>query len=249
MIETKYFNNLGTFFTEEMQLELLQKTICVFGCGGFGSWVVEFLSRLGVKKIICFDDDIFEEEDICQKNFISYENIGMKKINVALQNCKKINPNITYEFYDFNYDTRYSNLILDSDLIIDVSDMDLQIKLDLINIFQHKKEMYYITGFLSEHSFIASIFNLVDINDQKDYIHYSTIMDSRYKELENKVTTTKEPALSGPSYLAALGGSFLISGMINIFFNREQLMKQGKYNFLLNSMLLMPVYNRSMFND
>ena len=56
--------NLGKNFNLQDQKILNNQIVTVIGCGGNGGYIIEFLARLGVKKLILFDGDNFELSNI-----------------------------------------------------------------------------------------------------------------------------------------------------------------------------------------
>ena len=250
MTEIKYQCNIGPSFSEENQKELLQKTICVFGAGGIGSWVLNYLARIGVKKIICFDNDSFTEEDIGQKCFSNYEVIGQKKVDIILAELKKISPDIIYEFYPFDYEPQYQDKILDADMILNAADMKLETILSLLDTFKNKDYFPYITGFLAEHSIFVINFDLA--TDKDYFIEFNTKLVKRYENYaiqRKKFGTAVE--FHETAYHCGLIGAFFISNMIYTFFpkDNQRPVPLGQYNYMQDCINLFPNYCKEMFDD
>ena len=53
-MKERYKNNVGTLISEENQEQLLKMDFAVLGCGGQGGYIIDFLCRLGVHKIVIF---------------------------------------------------------------------------------------------------------------------------------------------------------------------------------------------------
>jgi molybdopterin/thiamine biosynthesis adenylyltransferase len=85
-------------FGEAGQTALSNTTVAVVGVGGLGSIVVESLARLGIKEIICVDNDILELSNISRilgSQFIDAKK-GVHKVRVLERHVKAINPNVKY---------------------------------------------------------------------------------------------------------------------------------------------------------
>ena len=96
MIE-RYKYNLGEHFTEYLQDLLLDTTVAVIGVGGCGGFVVEHLARMGVKKIIIFDGDRFEESNLNRQRFCDVWTVGYNKAIITKNELLDINPYVEVE--------------------------------------------------------------------------------------------------------------------------------------------------------
>ncbi|MBM3238266.1 ThiF family adenylyltransferase [Candidatus Poribacteria bacterium] len=117
------------------QQELAKSIIGVVGAGGLGSVVVELLTRLGVGKIICADDDIIEVSNLSRVIGSTPKDVELKRRKVELleRHAQRINPNVEFKavpesilnpsaligFKDADYiigctDTQSSRMILNS---------------------------------------------------------------------------------------------------------------------------------------
>ena len=95
----RYEKNYGELIAPEDQKILLTKTVAVLGAGGNGGFVLEYLARLGVKKIIIFDGDSFDISNLNRQIYCNETTLGKNKAEVAFNNLHKINPNIEIESF------------------------------------------------------------------------------------------------------------------------------------------------------
>ena len=72
--------------------------VAVVGAGGIGSIIVEIFARLGVKEIICVDDDVIEISNISRVlgTYIQDAESHIEKVKVLQRHVKAINPKIIY---------------------------------------------------------------------------------------------------------------------------------------------------------
>lgn len=94
MIENRYIKNLGETFTEQDQNKLLNTIVAVIGAGGNGGYIIEFLIRLGIKKLIIYDGDNFSETNLNRQIYCCKESINNNKACYAKQKCEEINPTV-----------------------------------------------------------------------------------------------------------------------------------------------------------
>ena len=95
----RYIKNLGPVFTESLQDILLNQTIAVIGCGGQGGYIIEFLSRLGVKKILLWDGDNYDRTNLNRQIGCLENNIGENKAIAMEKRIKMINSSIQIESF------------------------------------------------------------------------------------------------------------------------------------------------------
>ena len=98
-MDEKYKNNVGKYFTEKDQSNFLEKRFAVLGCGGQGGNVALFLTRLGVKSIVLFDGDCFEESNINRQVGADLKHLGQNKAKVIKELCEEISTTVQVEAY------------------------------------------------------------------------------------------------------------------------------------------------------
>ena len=102
-MEARYQKNIDEIFSEDLQNILLTKKIAVIGCGGQGGYVLEYLARLGVKKVTFWDGDIFEESNLNRQLGCTIQTIGEKKAIVMKKRLQNINPCLDIVCYDWYF--------------------------------------------------------------------------------------------------------------------------------------------------
>ncbi len=88
--EGRYDRN-KTSISEDEQLILAQKRVCVIGCGGLGGGVIEGLTRLGIGHLTVVDCDVFDATNLNRQVLSNEKNIGLPKADEAKKQMREIN--------------------------------------------------------------------------------------------------------------------------------------------------------------
>ncbi|MCL2158299.1 MAG: ThiF family adenylyltransferase [Oscillospiraceae bacterium] len=83
--------NIGPISKEE-QTKLNQSRVFIAGCGGIGGHLIECMNRMGVKHIVCADNDHFEESNLNRQILADLDSIGHSKARCAALRAAKIYP-------------------------------------------------------------------------------------------------------------------------------------------------------------
>lgn len=112
---------------------LADSNICVFGVGGVGGFVCEFLVRCGIKNLTIVDFDKIEYSNFNRQIIGIDSNVGVSKVNALLERLLQINNDIKISAID----TKLTNENLHEfnlksfDYVIDCID-DIKAKFSLI---------------------------------------------------------------------------------------------------------------------
>lgn len=114
--------NLDTV-TEEELLLLKKKTVAIVGAGGLGGYVIEFLTRFGIGKLIIVDYDKFDESNLNRQLTSKETNLGLSKVIEARNRISEINSGVDVQVIEDKF-TYESGLIWfeETDIIIDCLD-------------------------------------------------------------------------------------------------------------------------------
>ncbi|WP_020590155.1 HesA/MoeB/ThiF family protein [Desulfobacter curvatus] len=104
--------------TPEQQEKLRKSTACVFGMGGIGSPAFEVLVRAGIGKFKIIDNDVYDASNMNRQIFANIDTIGKKKVLVAKEFAKKINPEIKIECYERIEEENINKIISEADVIL-----------------------------------------------------------------------------------------------------------------------------------
>ncbi len=125
--------------------KIVKTRIIIFGVGGVGSAVAQFLVRSGVSYLDIVDFDRIDVTNINRQLVAFQSNIGMMKVDEMKRQLLDINPNLSIETFPFKLDgdtiskINFSNY----DIIIDCID-DLKAKKLLIKS-AHEHKIYILS--------------------------------------------------------------------------------------------------------
>lgn len=101
--------------------KLQNSSVCVFGCGGVGSYVVEALARSGVGRITIVDNDVVDRSNINRQLIALSSTVGMPKAQAAAERVADINPDCVVTPVELFFDSEHT-IPLDFDYIADAID-------------------------------------------------------------------------------------------------------------------------------
>lgn len=103
---------------------IYQSTVMIVGLGGVGSFACEAIARLGFKRLILIDPDVYEISNINRQLGALTSSIGHNKVDVMRQRVLSINPQAEVIALAKRYDaTTFSSLKATSiDYVIDAID-------------------------------------------------------------------------------------------------------------------------------
>lgn len=128
----EWLNRTEMVLGKENIKKLFQSTVCIFGIGGVGSFVVEGLARSGIGSFILVDGDIIDVTNINRQIHATLNTIGKNKVDVMKERILSINSDAKVkeikEFVHKNIEELFDN---NSDYIIDAID-DIPAKIEII---------------------------------------------------------------------------------------------------------------------
>ena len=96
------------------------KTVQIWGCGGLGSWVAEFIARAGAKRLILCDPGTVTGGLLVRQDFTE-DNIGEAKAEALRHRVATIRDDIAVEAHTSAIPDDMVTLLRDTDLIIDAT--------------------------------------------------------------------------------------------------------------------------------
>jgi len=93
------YRNIG-ILTEDQQERLRTAKAVVFGMGGLGGTGFEILVRCGIGRFSIVDKDVFDATNMNRQIFAFGHTIGRRKIDVAEEWARAINPALEIEKFD-----------------------------------------------------------------------------------------------------------------------------------------------------
>jgi len=127
--------------------ELKTKSVFVVGCGGLGSFVLTYLSRLGLKKLIIVDFDKVELHNLDRQILFDIKDINKEKTEITKQKTSQFTKTTAFSTKIENIDKNKEMLkeFKEADIILDCLDAYCS-KQFLFNLcLQHNKTLVYAT--------------------------------------------------------------------------------------------------------
>lgn len=125
------FDRLELLIGKENIEKISKINVLIVGIGGVGGTALEALVRSGVKNITIIDKDVFSESNLNRQILSTRDSIGLYKVDVGIDRCKSINPNVNITGLKINLDEKNVNELEYFDYIIDACD-DINAKLALM---------------------------------------------------------------------------------------------------------------------
>lgn len=228
-----YSKNIGKIFSKQDQENMLNSTIGVIGVGGVGGYVAEFLCRIGCKKLIIFDGDVFNISNLNRQLFSTASNIGENKAVEAKKRLLSINPNQKIEIFDQDVENNdfcieklsECNLIFSCGIPYEKNPISIK---QLFYILIFTKGIPIINGGITVEGIACASFI-----SGKDLKYFNYIFDNY---ITNATQNLKEPSsVSSLSYLVALAASLEVNLGVKFICNKELIKdKTIKYNCIYN---------------
>lgn len=150
-------------------IEILNNSeVTVFGLGGVGSYALETLVRAGIGKINIVDNDVIDNTNINRQLYALSSTIGKKKVDIAYDRCKDINPEIEINKYDLfiEKEDEIESIIKDSDYVLDCIDT-VSAKISIVKI-ANKLNISMIASMSAGNKLEPSILKVMDIFDTQN---------------------------------------------------------------------------------
>ena len=125
------FDRLELLIGKENIEKISKINVLIVGIGGVGGTALEALVRSGVKNITIIDKDVFSESNLNRQILSTRDSIGLYKVDVWINRCKSIIPDVNITGLKINLDEKNVNELEYFDYIIDACD-DINAKLALM---------------------------------------------------------------------------------------------------------------------
>lgn len=114
-------------FLPEMDMEgqqrLIDSRVLIIGLGGLGSPVLQYLAASGIGELVLVDHDVVELSNVQRQICHGTEDVGKTKVQSAIEEVLRINPNILVEGFEHKADDDFLQQHLNNiDLVVDCSD-------------------------------------------------------------------------------------------------------------------------------
>jgi adenylyltransferase/sulfurtransferase len=110
-------------FGEKAQEKLINSKVCVVGLGGLGSPITTQLAAMGVGYLRIVDYDTVDISNLHRQHLYSSERVGEKKVVVATERLRALNPYVTIEpVHDRITEENANRIVEEMDLVVDALD-------------------------------------------------------------------------------------------------------------------------------
>ena len=117
------FLRLSRLIGEENVTALKARSVTVAGIGAVGGHALEAMARCGIGRIRIIDSDAVSESNINRQIIALHSTIGRKKVEVAAERAKDINPGCIVVPLDvYISEENASSLLDDTDILLDCID-------------------------------------------------------------------------------------------------------------------------------
>lgn len=210
-MKERYKNNIGTLISEKNQEQLLKMDFAVLGCGGQGGYIIDFLCRLGVHKIVIFDGDTFEESNLNRQLGATESTIGKNKALVMQKYISNINADVEVVAIDhyFGQSKDDLDLVLMCNFVFDEMDYSAQAMNARMYLRTILESNIPITAGYNE--LFGSCISILTINDLDifDIITQQILQKNTNQFINNTIAQ--------PAYTCAATASLEVFSMIKLF--------------------------------
>ena len=190
-------------FEEEGQEKLLKTKCLIVGVGGLGCPVALYACAAGFGHIEIYDQDVVEISNLNRQIAHKNNDVGNNKAENLVQECLKINPNISISFKKKNFEETED--VSNFDLIFDCSD-NPETKY-VLNYLAHKSRKLLISGSAVQMEGQLAIWKS-GLN--RDHPCYECVFPRTYEKAP--ITNCREAGIIGP--VTGLIGSMQVNEAI-----------------------------------
>lgn len=217
------FSRTNRVIGEEKLNKIISSHIAVLGLGGVGGYVVEMLTRLGVKKLTIVDFDKVDVSNLNRQIIATNNNINCYKTSEFVSRIKSINPNC--EVVEKNQKISAENIgeLLNEkyDYVIDAID-DISAKVGVAKYCQ-ENNIKLVSSMGTGNRYKMPQFEVADISKTS----YDKLAKKLRKMLKDNgveklnVVYTKEPAEQTESLGSVVYYPLMCAGVIVSFVTNE----------------------------
>ena len=186
------------------QDNLKNATVLVGGVGGLGGFSSMYLALAGVGNIIIVDNDVIEESNLNRQVLYRKEDIGKKKVYVAKERLKDLNPDVEITAIDKRIDENFE-ILQKIDIVVDGLD-NYESRIALERAALQKLSPY--------------VFGAVE-----GYMGMVTFIDNTTKKLEDFIQNFEFESVQVLATTAAFTASIQVMEVLKYFSNKGDLLR------------------------
>ena len=221
ILPARYQRNRNMLSCQD-QLNLFSSHVVVVGSGGLGGHVIEGLARLGVGCLTVIDPDRFEEHNLNRQSLSNLDNLGHKKVEVAVAWVGKVNPavRVVPRFEAFSRNNGIE-LLSDAQVVVDALD-SIEVRLELSEICR-KLALPLVHGAIG--SWYGQVITQMPDGNSTDTLYARNCSQAG---LENE--------LGNPSFTPAVVAAIEVAETCKLLLGRGNLLRQRLLNIDLLDM-------------
>jgi len=105
---------------EDGQQALKEATVMIAGIGGLGGTAALYLAAAGIGKLILAHEGVIAPPDLNRQILMDSEHLGMERMSTAIQQLKRLNPNVEIEGYNTKINLETARpWVENADIVID----------------------------------------------------------------------------------------------------------------------------------
>jgi len=205
--------NIGAISANE-QRRLKDSCVAIVGLGGIGGIAFDVLVRSGIGRFILIDKDKFEASNLNRQLLSTSKVLGKKKVDVAMQIGKAINPEVKIKPHYIEFNEKNSSIIKDADVIVDGTDNILS--RIILSRAARKYGISYIFGAVECMKGISTIFPESGKGYENIFARFAK--GKGIAEIRNK-PKNKPPSVLGP--VPNMIGCFEAIQAVNLLLSRK----------------------------
>lgn len=133
------FRGIRALYGDNNFQNFLNSHVCIYGCGGVGSWAIEALARTAIGQLTIIDDDVVEESNVNRQNPALESNMGKYKAIMLANRLLEINPYIKVNAITKRLTVEnFKEILPQANVYIDAID-DLEVKAAILNYAYYSK--------------------------------------------------------------------------------------------------------------
>ncbi|WP_158211140.1 ThiF family adenylyltransferase [Myroides phaeus] len=243
-----YFDSISELSSFQVQKNIQEQVVLIFGVGAIGSGIAIQLAMAGVRNFIFVDKDYLTQDSISRHFYFDEKDIGKDKVDALSSYLYQIDSSVNCKAVKMilDYDTDISDLIQESKFVINTMD-EPYIGITSLKIgrecFRYDIPLY-VTGGFDAHLMSTGELIIPGKTPCVDcYTHYFTGALKNWKPIYNSEIVTKKQTdidnfeVGGIASMSLFSISYAVLKVLDFFIKKDNSMEYGRGELLFNEEL------------